>query len=231
MPAPDETAPRTWIVIPAFNEGEVIGDVIRGVRARFPDVVLVDDCSGDATGAAAAAAGAVVLRHPVNLGQGAALQTGIRYALQQGAGAIVTFDADGQHRVEDIDVLLARQRQTGADVVVGSRFLGTAQGIPPLRRLVLKAAVVFTRLTSGVQLTDAHNGLRLLTRRAAQRLQIRQNRMAHASEIVEQIGALGLSGAEAPVTIVYTAYSLRKGQKLGNAVHILAELFLARLQR
>lgn len=232
MHAPHDTLPpRLWIVIPAFNEGEVIAEVIRGVRARHPDVVVVDDCSSDATGAAAAAAGAVVLRHPINLGQGAALQTGIRFALRQGADYVVTFDADGQHRVEDVDVLLERQRQTGADIVVGSRFLGTAQDIPALRRLVLRMAVVFTRLTSGVNLTDAHNGLRLLTRHAAQRLRIRQNRMAHASEIIEQVGVLGLSIAEAPVTIVYTAYSLRKGQKLSNAVHILAELFMARLHR
>lgn len=230
-PPLESSPPRLWIVIPAFNEGEVIADVIRGVRASHPDVVLVDDCSSDATGETAAAAGAVVLRHPINLGQGAALQTGIRFALRRGADFIVTFDADGQHRVEDIGVLLERQRETGADIVVGSRFLGTARDIPPLRRLVLRLAVVFTRLTSGVNLTDAHNGLRLLTRRAAERMRIRQNRMAHASEIIEQVGALGLSIAEAPVTIVYTAYSLRKGQKLSNAVHILAELFMARLHR
>ena len=227
----DREEPRLWVVIPAFNEGEVIAEVIRGVRARHAHVALVDDCSSDTTGEAAAAAGAVVLRHPINLGQGAALQTGIRYALGQGADFIVTFDADGQHRVEDIGVLLRRQQETGADIVVGSRFLGVAQDIPPLRRLVLKLAVIFTRLTSGVNLTDAHNGLRLLTRHAAQRLRIRQNRMAHASEIVEQVGALGLSIAEAPVTIVYTAYSLRKGQKLSNAINILAELFMARLHR
>jgi len=218
-----------WVVIPAYNEGEVIGEVIRGLRCAWPRVVVIDDCSADATGAAAQAAGAVVLRHPVNLGQGAALQTGLRYALAQGAEAIVTFDADGQHRVEDIEVLLETQRQTGADVVVGSRFLGSAEGIPALRRLVLQAAVVFTRLTSGVALTDAHNGLRLLMRPAAARLRIEQNRMAHASEIVDQFHALGLKVAEAPVTIRYTEYSLQKGQRLDNAFHILLELLVARL--
>jgi glycosyltransferase involved in cell wall biosynthesis len=192
-------------------------------------VVVIDDCSADATSDVAHAAGAVVLRHPVNLGQGAALQTGLRYALAQGAEAIVTFDADGQHRVQDIDVLLETQRQTGAEVVVGSRFLGSAEGMPALRRLVLRAAVVFTRITSGVALTDAHNGLRLLMRSAAAKLRIEQNRMAHASEIVDQFRALGLRVAEAPVTIRYTEYSLRKGQRLDNAFHILLELLVARL--
>jgi glycosyltransferase involved in cell wall biosynthesis len=221
----------TWIVVPAFNEANVIADVVADVRVRHPEVVVVDDCSEDGTGLAAMAAGAVVLRHPVNLGQGAALQTGIRYALEQGADYIVTFDSDGQHRAQDIDVLLARQRETGADVVIGSRFLGSAVGLPPLRRLMLKAATLFTRLSTGIPVSDAHNGLRLFTRRAAKEMRIRQNRMAHASEIIDQLGALKLKVAEAPVTIVYTEYSLRKGQKLSNSISILVELIVARLSR
>jgi len=222
---------RLWVVIPAFNEGPVIGDVVRAVRALYPRVVVVDDCSRDDTGKAARSAGAVVLRHPINLGQGAALQTGIWYALGEGADLIVTFDADGQHRVEDIALLLDTQSRTSADVVVGSRFLGRAENIPPRRRMVLKAAVVFTRLTSGVKLTDAHNGLRLLTRGAAERIRITQNRMAHASEIIEQIRKQHLTVAEAPVSIVYTEYSLHKGQKLGNAFNVLSELFVGWLNK
>ncbi len=220
-----------WVVIPAFNEAQVIADVVAGVRARYSNVIVVDDCSRDETGTNALRAGAVVLRHPLNLGQGAALETGIRYALSRGAEYIVTFDADGQHRVADIAVLLDRQHETGTDVVVGSRFLGAAHGMPPLRRIVLKLAVAFMRLTSGVPMSDAHNGFRLFTRRAAERIRIRQNRMAHASEIIEQIGSLGLSISEAPVTIVYTEYSLRKGQRLGNAVNIIWEMLLARLHK
>ena len=220
-----------WVVIPAFNEAEVICSVVAGVRERFSHIVVVDDCSSDETSDCAMAGGAIVLRHPINLGQGAALQTGLRFALAHGATLVVTFDADGQHRVEDIDVLIRRQTETGADLVVGSRFLGSATNIPTLRRAVLKMAVGFTTVTTGVRLTDAHNGLRLFTRRAAKLLRIRQNRMAHASEIISQAGALKLSVAEAPVTIVYTEYSLRKGQKLSNAVNILAELLVERLSR
>lgn len=220
-----------WIVIPAYNEGPVIGDVVAGVRARYPNVVVVDDCSTDVTGDAAARAGAVVLRHPINLGQGAALQTGITFALSRGAAFVVTFDADGQHRVEDVAALHARQRETGADVVIGSRFLGRAEGIPRLRRWALKVAVLFTRMSAGVRVTDAHNGLRLLTRHAASAIHLHQNRMAHASEIIEQIGRAGLSVVECPVTIVYTEYSLGKGQRLSNAVNILAELLVERLNK
>lgn len=225
------SAGRVWVVIPAYNEAPVIAGVVEAVRARVGNVVVVDDCSGDGTREAAFSGGAVVLRHPINLGQGAALQTGIRYALSRGAELIVTFDADGQHRPEDIAVLLDTQRRTGADVVIGSRFLGATENLPRSRRAILKLATVFTRVTSGLKVTDAHNGLRLLTRSAAQRIEIRQNRMAHASEIIGQIRWLGLSVAEAPVTIVYTEYSLRKGQRVGNALNILVELFIARVNK
>lgn len=224
-------ATNLWVVIPAFNEGPVIAGVVHDLGAVYRNIVVVDDCSLDDTGDAARSAGAIALRHPINLGQGAALQTGIRYALTRGADYVVTFDADGQHRMEDIRALLDAQSRTNADVVVGSRFLGRAENIPPLRRIVLKLAVLFTRATTGTKLTDAHNGLRLFTRHAAERIRITQNRMAHASEITEQIHELGLSIAEAPVTIVYTEYSLRKGQKLSNAFHIVAELIVARLNK
>lgn len=220
-----------WVVIPAYNEGEVIADVVTNVRKTFPNVVLVDDCSTDQTAWLARSAGAHVVIHPVNLGQGASLQTGITYALRQGANYVVTFDADGQHRVEDVVSMIDIQSNTGADIVVGSRFLGGALNLPPLRRVVLKMAVVFSRVTSGVNLSDAHNGLRLITRATAMQLRIRQNRMAHASEIINEIARLNLKVAEAPVTIVYSEYSLRKGQKLSNAFNIVAELFVDKISR
>ena len=224
-------AAAVWVVIPAFNEAPVIAAVVADVRARYPNVVVVDDRSSDDTGALALSAGAIVLRHAINLGQGAALQTGIRFALERHAPLIVTFDGDGQHRVDDIAALLERQRETGADVVIGSRFLGAPQPIPRIRRWLLRLAVVATRLSTGVRLSDAHNGLRLFTQRAAKAIDIRQNGMAHASEIVEQIRDSRLSVAECPVTVLYTEYSLRKGQRLSNAVNILAELFVARLHK
>jgi glycosyltransferase involved in cell wall biosynthesis len=222
---------HTWIVIPAYNEAEVIGDVVADGLRFCRNVVVTDDCSTDCTGAIAHAAGAVVLRHAVNLGQGAALQTSIDHALAHGAQAIITFDADGQHRASDIEILQRTQSESGADLVLGSRFLGSSIGMPATRLLALKAAVAFSRINSGTRLTDAHNGLRLLTGSAARQIRIRQNRMAHASEIVQQARELGLRIAEAPVTIAYTERSLRKGQRIGNAVSILADLFVAKLRR
>jgi len=219
------------VVIPAFNEAAVIARVVGEVARAGYRVVVVDDGSRDATADLARAAGATVIEHPFNLGQGAALQTGIDYALAQGAERIVSFDADGQHRVTDIARLTEALTDERADFALGSRFLGQAPHLPTLRRLALQAATSFTRLTTGLQLTDAHNGLRAMTRRGAAAIRLRQNRMAHASEFLSQVAESGLRCVERPVTIEYTAYSLAKGQKLGDAVLILLDLFARRLYR
>jgi glycosyltransferase involved in cell wall biosynthesis len=215
----------TWLVVPLYNEGEVIRQVVTDARRTFPRIVCVDDGSVDNSGADAAAAGAVVVTHPINLGQGAALQTGIEYALQQpGTRYLVTFDSDGQHRVEDAAAMVDLLRADAADVVFGSRFLDGRTEPGLLKRLVLKAAITFSNATTGVRLTDTHNGLRAFNRAAAAALSIKQNRMAHASEIIEQVGKTGLRYVEHPVHILYTDYSRKKGQSLLNSVNILTEL-------
>lgn len=220
-----------WVVIAAYNEVGEIARVVVEVRQRGYTVLLIDDGSTDATAATAEKAGAVVIRHPVNLGQGAALQTGIEYALREGADVIVTFDADGQHRVADIDVLIDAMAKHNVDFVFGSRVLGGAINIPSTRRLLLKAATWFTRITSGLSVTDTHNGLRAMTQRGAGAIRLRQNRMAHASEFLNQVSASKLKYIEVPVTIEYSAYSLAKGQKLGNSLSILVDLSARSLHR
>ena len=220
-----------WVVIAAYNEARVIERVIADVRHCSFSAVLVDDGSSDATAEVAERAGAVVVRHPVNLGQGAALQTGIEFALRKGADVIVTFDADGQHRATDIAGLVDALARHSVDYALGSRFLGGATDLPPVRRRLLKAATWFTRITSGLSLTDTHNGLRAMTRRGASAIRLRQNRMAHASEFLYQIAASELKYVEVPVTIEYSAYSLAKGQKLGDALSILVDLLARRLHR
>lgn len=220
-----------WIVIPAYNEGRVIADVVKNVSKSYPNIAVVDDCSTDDTFAHAQSAGATVLHHSINLGQGAALQTGISFALARGAKFIVTFDADGQHQVDDINTLLKRREEQNADSVLGSRFLGETERMPAIRRFILKAAVIFMRLTSGLQLTDAHNGLRLFTRETAMQIRIRQNRMAHASEIINQLASMKVKVVEAPTKVVYTDYSMAKGQSSMNSFRILAELLVGRLSK
>jgi glycosyltransferase involved in cell wall biosynthesis len=224
-------APRVWVVIAAYNEAPVIASVVADVKRAGYRTVIVDDGSTDATGAVTAEAGGVVVRHPVNLGQGAGLQTGIEFALREAADVIVTFDADGQHRAADIGVLIDALAKQGADFALGSRFLGASHNQPLSRRMLLKAAIFFTRLTTGLSVTDTHNGLRAMTRRGASSIKLHQNRMAHASEILHQIAASGLNYVEAPVTIEYSAYSLAKGQTLGDALVILIDLFARRLER
>ena len=224
-------APRVWVVIAAYNEAPVIASVVADVRRAGYRTVVVDDGSTDATGAVTAQAGGVVVRHPVNLGQGAGLQTGIEFALRGGADVIVTFDADGQHRAADIGVLIDALARQGADFALGSRFLGASHNQPLSRRMLLKAAISFTRLTTGLSVTDTHNGLRAMTRRGASSIKLHQNRMAHASEILHQIAASGLNYVEAPVRIEYSAYSLAKGQKLGDTLMIVLDLFARRLHR
>jgi len=224
--------PRVYVVIPAFNEARAIAGVVAGVATAGYRVIVVDDGSRDRTRDAAATAGAAaVISHPVNLGQGAALQTGIDFALQQGAEVVVTFDADGQHRAADVARLIAALHSNGADFALGSRFLGATVNLPMSRRLLLRLATLFTRLTTGLSLTDTHNGLRAMTRRGASAIRLRQNRMAHASEILHQIGESGLKFVEVPVTIEYSAYSLEKGQSMGDALVILTDLFARRLHR
>jgi len=224
-------AEGAWVIIPAFNEEGMIAKVVAGVVAAGFDTVVVDDGSADDTVAAANAAGAWVVRHPVNLGQGAGLQTGIDFALSRNAAFVLTFDADGQHQPDDLRCLLEPLRSGKADFALGSRFLGGTVGAPGSRKLLLKAATWFTRLASGMALTDAHNGLRGMTRQGAMRIQLRQNRMAHASEILEQIGRSGLAWVEVPVTIHYSAYSLAKGQKMTDSLTILLDLFARTLRR
>ncbi|PRI10208.1 glycosyltransferase family 2 protein [Leucobacter massiliensis] len=223
-------APRnadTWLVVPLYNEGQVVREVVSAAREVFPNIVCVDDGSSDGSVAEALAGGAVVVRHPINLGQGAALQTGLDFALAQpGAEYFVTFDSDGQHRTEDAEHMVQRLREEPLDIVIGSRFLDGRTQAGTLKRIVLRLAVAFERLSTGVKLTDAHNGLRALNRDAASRIRIRQNRMAHASEIVAQIGKQRLRYAEEPVHIIYTDYSRAKGQSLWNSVNILSELFV-----
>ena len=209
-----------------YNEASVVGTVIEGLREVFPHVVCVDDGSTDGSQDVARQAGAVVVQHPVNLGQGAALQTGIEYSLQDSElDCIVTFDADGQHRVADALAMADRIRSGEADVVLGSRFLDDRTKLSPLKRLVLRTAAVQSRLSTGMALTDAHNGLRAFSPTVARGINLQQNRMAHASELIHQLAEMNPRWVEHPVEIIYTDYSKSKGQSLLNSVNIVADLF------
>lgn len=218
--------PETYFVIPAFNEGSAIKDVIDGIPSEF-GVICVDDGSRDSTAEEISRTRALLVRHPINLGQGAALQTGFDFAVMQPSMKyVVTFDADGQHRIEDVISMLARIKETGVDVVMGSRFLGEAINMPSSKRVVLKLAIAFSNMSTGIKLTDTHNGLRVLSRHAVESIRLRMPDFAHASEIIDQIRQKNLTYVESPVTIVYSDYSRAKGQSLINAINIAFDVIL-----
>jgi polyprenyl-phospho-N-acetylgalactosaminyl synthase len=214
----------TWVVIAAYNEGKVIRDVVAEVvRSGWP-VVVVDDGSRDDTAESARVPGAIVVKHAINLGQGAALQTGIEYALRRGAERVVTFDADGQHDAACIPALVAALDD--ADIALGSRFLGKEiEGATSRRVALLKTATVVSNSLSGMKLTDAHCGFRAFRASAAPMLSITQDRMAHASELLRKIKTSGLRVVEVPVTVRYTEHSMSKGQGGFQAVRILFDYF------
>lgn len=209
------------IIIPVYNEATVIGEVVTSVLKRYKHVICVNDGSRDNSSQEIAKTKAYLVEHPINMGQGAALQTGIEFArLLPGVKYFVTFDADGQHRLEDVAAMLKEIKTGKYDIILGSRFLGTAVNMKASKKAVLKAGIAFSNMTSGLKLTDTHNGLRVFNRKVAEEMQITLADMAHASEILEIIATKKYRYKEVPVTIEYTEYSQGKGQSIVNAVNI-----------
>lgn len=211
-------------VIPAFNEATTIREIVKEVLEEVDEVVVVDDASFDKTGDLARSAGAKVLTHLVNRGQGAALRTGTDYALNHKADIIVHLDADGQHRIEDIKKLVEPLLKGESDVVLGSRFMGEMSAIPFLRKVILFLGKLFNRFFLGVKLTDPQSGLRALNHKAASKLEITEDGMAHCSEILAQIKKSRMRVKEIPVIVNYTDYSKAKGQSNLNGFRIAFRL-------
>ncbi|KAB1504480.1 glycosyltransferase [Corynebacterium sp. 320] len=230
QPAAGRDNRDVWLIIPCYNEATVIGDVIRNALPTFPNIVAVNDGSADHSATEIHRAGAHLTNHPVNLGQGAAIQTGVEYARNQpGARYFVTFDADGQHQVKDVVRMLERLRTEEVDIITGTRFGGQDNSqVPLLKRIVLKTVVLLSPTTRKLGLSDAHNGLRVFNKRVADDLNLRMNGMSHASEFVTAMVDNQWRVSEEPVDILYTEYSMSKGQSLLNGVNIVADGFIAR---
>lgn len=210
-------------IVPAYNEEDSIGSVTRNLFGHVDEVVVVDDGSRDRTAVEARLAGATVLRHRINRGQGAALETGHEYARRRGADMVIHFDGDGQFDVADIAPAVTALRRADADVLLGSRFLGQASNIPFTKKYILfPLGRLFHRVTVGLPLTDVHNGFRLLTGHALSAISLRQDRMAHATEILMEVKRHRLRYIEFPVKVVYHEY----GQRMSGSLRIIGDLMM-----
>lgn len=224
------------IIIAAYNEESSVEKVLNGLPKTLPGIdlitpVVVNDGSTDKTAKLAkSVSGTKVLTHIINRGQGAALKTGFDYALQEGYDLVVTFDADGQHNAEEIAEVISPILANEVEVVLGSRFLNKkAINISNMRKVILKSGVLFTHVLSQIKVTDTHNGFRAIHKNALQKMNLFQDKMEHASEILDQISLNKIPYKEVPVTIQYSEYSSKKGQKNGNALKIALKMVIHKI--
>jgi len=224
---------EVYVIIPVYNEAQVVGEVIKTIKSHFTNIICVNDGSRDDSSRQIVEAGATLIEHPINLGAGAATQTGIDYALKDSAAKyFITIDADGQHNIEDAAKMLDYLRTNNLDVVFGSRFMGLkSENMRPLKRGLLALARLFSRFDSGIGLSDPHIGLRAFNRKFAENLNITMPDFAHASEVVHRIKEGNYRYGEVPVTVTYSDYSMAKGQSMFNAINIAFDLFLHRVSK
>lgn len=213
-------------VIPAWNEEQNIGEVLEKLGAFVDEIVVVDDCSRDQTGLVAKKYGATVLRHPINRGQGAALQTGNSYALKNGADIIVHFDADNQFSAEEIPAVITPLIAEEADIVFGSRFLGKKANLPFFKKnVIMPLAKIINRFVFKIKLSDPQNGFRAMTRASAEKITITNRGFAHNNEIQIKAFALHLRIKEVPITVTYHRF----GQKFSGGIRILKDLLISKI--
>ena len=218
---------KIYIVIPAFNEAGSIGKVIEDLfYYGYENIVVVDDASADKTSETVKTFNVFLIRHPVNMGPGAAIKTGIDFALFDGADIIVTFDADGQHLAKDIYNLVQPIILNESEITLGNRFLNKTSKVPIFKKIILKAGALLMFLMYGILSSDSHNGLKAMSRSAALKINIRSNGWEYCSEVIEEIMLKKIKYREIPVTVKYTDYSIKKGQKIYNSFYIFSKMFI-----
>lgn len=221
------------VCIPAYNESSVIAEVISGLRKLgFLHILIINDGSTDQTEEVAREAGALVITHLINRGAGAASQTGIHFARQNGYGYVLQLDGDGQHYLEDADALIQCMEEGNFDLVIGSRFLLKEHEIPRKRILYNKISNLFTNWFCIGNFTDSQSGFRLLNRKAIEELQLTLDGFGYCSEMIFMAEKGGLRIGEVAIRVRYTEYSMSKGQSFSNgidtALHLLYKFFFSR---
>ena len=218
------------IVIPAYNEERTIADVVREAVKFAEQVIVVDDGSRDRSGELAREAGALVVRHAVNRGVGAALGTGIEAAIRLGADAVVTMDADGQHLAVDAGKVFDRLAQGDVEFVIGSRMKKSDDSghMPAHRVLFNTIGNMLTFMLFGVWVTASQSGLRGLSYKAARTIELRTNGMESLSEFLKEMKDKHWRMAEVPIKAIYTDYSMSKGQNFFVGVKVAIKLIFRR---
>ncbi len=213
-------------VIPAFNEAKSIQQVVNDLRPYVQEIVVIDDNSSDHTATLAKTAGATVLRHLINRGQGASLQTGDDYALKHQADIIIHFDADGQFLASEIPDIIKPLIDGQAEVVLGSRFLNKKSQLPIFKKIIIwPLARTVNKLFFNIKLSDPQSGFRALSRETVKKIKIENDRMAHCSEILQQLSKYKVKIKEVPITVIYHEY----GQKLSGGFKIIKDLIIKKI--
>lgn len=223
-----------YVVVPAYNEEEVIRDTLRKLKDEgYQNIVVVDDGSRDNTCNIAREEGVILCRHVINRGLGGALGTGIKCALEYNPEVIVTFDADGQHDPKDIEKVVEPILYQGYDMVVGSRLMDREElkNMPVVKRVGNRILNIITYLFGGYLVTDSQSGLRAFSRRAAEVIlsNLKSNRYEVSSEFIIIAKRENLKFKEVPIKTIYTEYSMSRGTNIITGIKILIKLIIQRL--
>lgn len=220
---------KVYILIPVFNEEKKIKSVVSDLSKYFVNIVAVNDGSTDSSRDILESLDVTLLNHSINLGQGAAISTGFKYIQNlMNAKAVVTFDADGQHSVEDAKTFAKEILSCDEEVIFGSRFIKNKANIPFLKKIALSIVVLFTNRFSRTKLSDAHNGLKAIKKDSLKKIDITIDGFGFESQIIHQVSKKNMTYKELPTNTIYTSYSKNKGQKLINGLIILEDLFKSR---
>jgi glycosyltransferase involved in cell wall biosynthesis len=218
---------KIYIIIPAYNEASLIPLVLKDlINNGYKNIIVVDDGSTDNTSDIVKNFNVDLIRHPVNMGPGAAIKTGIDYALLKNAQIMITFDADGQHLAKDIPNLISPIINNQAEITLGNRFINNMSNVPVFKKIILKTGAFLMFLMYGILSSDSHNGLKAISKSAALKINIKSNGWEYCSEIIEEIMLKKIKYIEVPVTVKYSDYSIKKGQKIYNSFYIVSKMFL-----
>jgi glycosyltransferase involved in cell wall biosynthesis len=224
---------KIFCIVPAYNEEKNIKKTIKDLKETQYEIIIVDDCSCDNTYKVAKENTKYVIRHPINRGQGAALETGNQYAKKLGADIVVHFDADGQFLVKEIKDIVEPIVNGECDVVFGSRFLGKKSNMPWFKeQVIMRLGRLMNKIIFNIDLTDPQNGFRAMNLKALNKIKIQNDGSAHCSEIIYKTVKNKLKYKEIPITVIYNEFGQGilggKGRGTGG-LRILRDLFIGKI--